>query len=153
MSFPAKPALTVPQYVAMNYMMNYGYDHGIFPENTEFQIPNDTIHINGYIDLATLCNNASIDFEVLKKLNPQITKTVLPDQTRDFVLKVPSVRFTYLMSNRASHQWIPAQENIFLPVYWWPKPTAPRTDSLGGNGLIPLRARVEHAECIGRRKL
>ena len=70
------------------------------PQNTEFQIPNDTIHINGYIDLLTFCETSDIDFEELKKLNPQITKTILPDQTRDFVLKVPSVKYTYLMSNR-----------------------------------------------------
>ena len=52
----------------MNYMMNYGNDHGIFAENVEYQIPNDTIHINGYIDLAAFCQQSSINFEDLKKL-------------------------------------------------------------------------------------
>ena len=133
---PRETRSYVPQYVAMNYMMNYGYDHGIFPENTEFQIPNDTIHINGYIDLATFCNNASIDFEVLKKLNPQITKKILPDQTRDFVLKVPSVQFTYLMSNRASimdsctRRYLPSGVMVA-------KADSTKTDSLGGNGSFP----------------
>ncbi|TLV01560.1 LysM peptidoglycan-binding domain-containing protein [Dyadobacter luticola] len=97
---PKETRSYVPQYVAMNYMMNFGYDHGIYPRNTEFQIPNDTIHINGYIDLAAFCQQSSINFEDLKKLNPQITKTILPDQTRDFVLKVPSVQYTYFVSNR-----------------------------------------------------
>jgi membrane-bound lytic murein transglycosylase D len=99
---PRETRSYVPQYVAMNYMMNYGNDHGIFPENTEFQIPNDTIHVNGYIDLATFCKQSNIDFAELIKLNPQITKTSLPDQTRDFVLKVPSMQFTYLVSNRST---------------------------------------------------
>ena len=97
---PRETRSYVPQYVAMNYMMNYGHDHGIFPENTEFPIPNDTIHINGYIDLAAFCQQSDIRFEDLKKLNPQITKTILPEQTRDFVLKVPSVQYTYFVSNR-----------------------------------------------------
>jgi len=82
--------------------MNYGHDHGIFPENTEFQIPSDTIHVNGYIDLVALCQQSDMNFEDLKKLNPQITKTSLPHQTRDFVLKVPSVGYTYLTNNRDS---------------------------------------------------
>jgi membrane-bound lytic murein transglycosylase D len=99
---PRETRSYVPQYVAMNYMMNYGNDHGIFPENTEFQIPNDTIHINGYIDLATFCKQSNINFEELIQLNPQITKTSLPDNTRDFILKVPSMQFTYLVSNRGT---------------------------------------------------
>ncbi|KAA0994053.1 LysM peptidoglycan-binding domain-containing protein [Dyadobacter sp. UC 10] len=99
---PRETRSYVPQYVAMNYMMNYGHDHGIFPENTEFQIPSDTIHVNGYIDLVALCQQSDMNFEDLKKLNPQITKTSLPQQTRDFVLKVPSVQYTYFTSNRDS---------------------------------------------------
>jgi membrane-bound lytic murein transglycosylase D len=98
---PRETRSYVPQYVAMNYMMNYGSDHGIFPENMEYQIPNDTVHINGYIDLTAFCERSQISFEELKKLNPQLTKTTLPDRTRGFVLKVPSVQYTYLVSNRS----------------------------------------------------
>ncbi len=100
-SLPRETRSYVPQFVAMAYMMNYGNDHGIFAENPEYQIPNDTIHINGYIDLVAFCNNSGIDFEELGKLNPSITKTILPDRTRDFVLRVPSVRYTHLLSNRS----------------------------------------------------
>lgn len=99
-ALPKETRSYVPQYVAMNYMMNYGNDHGVYAQNPEYQIPNDTIHVNGYINLVTFCETSGIDFEELNKLNPQLTKTILPDQTRDFVLKVPSVKYTYLMSNR-----------------------------------------------------
>lgn len=97
---PRETRSYVPQYVAMNYMMNYGNDHGIYAENPEYIIPNDTIHINGYINLATFCETSGIEFEELEKLNPQLTKNILPDMTRDFVLRVPSVKYTYLVSNR-----------------------------------------------------
>ena len=101
-ALPKETRSYVPQYVAMNYMMNYGNDHGIYAESPEYQIPNDTIHINGFIDLVAFCQNSGIDFQELGKLNPSITKTSLPDQTRDFILRVPSVKFTYLVSNRGS---------------------------------------------------
>ena len=97
---PKETRSYVPQYVAMNYMMNYGNDHGVYAQNMEYQIPNDTIHVNGYINLTTFCQQSGIDFEELTKLNPQLTKTMLPDQTRDFVLRIPSVKYTYLVSNR-----------------------------------------------------
>jgi membrane-bound lytic murein transglycosylase D len=97
---PKETRSYVPQYVAMNYMMNYGNDHGVYAQTPEYQIPNDTIHVNGYINLVTFCQQTGIDFTELNKLNPQLTKKMLPDQTRDFVLKIPSVKYTYLMSNR-----------------------------------------------------
>ncbi len=99
-ALPRETRSYVPQYVAMNYMMNYGNDHGIFAENPEFMIPSDTIHVNGYINLVTLCEQSGIDMQLLNKLNPQITKTVLPENTRNFVLKVPSMMYTFLQNNR-----------------------------------------------------
>jgi membrane-bound lytic murein transglycosylase D len=97
---PRETRSYVPQYVAMNYMMNFGNDHGIYPENPEYAIPHDTIHVNGFIDLVAFCANSGIDMEELEKLNPHVTKTTLPDRTRNFVLHVPSVKYTYLLSNR-----------------------------------------------------
>lgn len=133
---PRETRSYVPQYVAMNYMMNYGNDHGIFPQNTEFPIPNDTIHINGYIDLLTFCQQTNIDFEELRKLNPQITKTSLPEKTADFVLKVPSVRFTYLVSNRSTimdsctRKFLPGQVMVA-------KTDSTATDSTGQRSAFP----------------
>jgi len=135
-ALPKETRSYVPQYVAMNYMMNYGNDHGIFAENPEYQIPNDTIHINGYIDLVAFCQNSGIDFQELGKLNPSITKNLLPDQTRDFVLRVPSVKYTYLVSNRiaimdsCTRKFIAARMMIAIA-------DSCRTDSLGKSVAFP----------------
>lgn len=135
-ALPKETRSYVPQYVAMNYMMNYGNDHGIYAKNPEYQIPNDTIHINGYIDLAAFCQNSGIDMQDLGKLNPSITKTLLPDQTRDFVLRVPSIQYTYLVSNRlaimdsCTRKFIPAGMMIAAA-------DSCRTDSLGNGTPFP----------------
>jgi membrane-bound lytic murein transglycosylase D len=132
---PKETRSYVPQYVAMNYMMNYGNDHGVYAQNMEYQIPNDTIHINGYINLTNFCLQSGIDFEELTKLNPQLTKTMLPDQTRDFVLKVPSVKYTYLVSNRNSI--MDSCTRRFLPSgLVLAKLDSSKTDSLR-NGAFP----------------
>jgi membrane-bound lytic murein transglycosylase D len=97
---PKETRSYVPQYVAINYMMNYGHDHGITPNKMEYEIPHDTIQVNGYMNLVTFCESSGIDRVELEKLNPHIIKNILPESTRDFVLKVPSVRYTYFLANR-----------------------------------------------------
>jgi membrane-bound lytic murein transglycosylase D len=132
---PRETRSYVPQYVAMNYMMNYGNDHGIYPETTEFPIPHDTVHINGYIDLAAFCEQSDISFDDIKKLNPQITKTSLPATTRDFVLKVPSMQYTYFVANRNSI--MDSCTGKFLNGTLIAKADSTRTDSLGANQAFP----------------
>ncbi|MCE7067926.1 lytic transglycosylase domain-containing protein [Dyadobacter sp. CY326] len=134
---PRETRSYVPQYVAMNYMMNYGNDHGIYPQKMEFQIPNDTIHINGYIDLLAFCKNSNINFEDIQKLNPQITKTSLPDQTRNFVLKVPSMQFTYLVSNRNSIMDSCTRRLLLQPGVMVAKLDSSVLDSMGKNTSFP----------------
>ncbi|QRR04222.1 LysM peptidoglycan-binding domain-containing protein [Dyadobacter sandarakinus] len=128
---PRETRSYVPQYVAMNYMMNYGADHGIYPENTEFPVPHDTIHVNGYIDLLSFCQQSGMNFEEIRKLNPQITKTSLPEQTRDFILKVPSVQYTYFVSNRDTIMSACTRKNGLLPAVMLARADSTGTDSLG----------------------
>ncbi len=134
---PRETRSYVPQYVAMNYMMNYGNDHGIYAENPEYIIPNDTIHINGYINLVTFCETSGIALEELEKLNPQLTKSTLPDMTRDFVLRVPSVKYTYLLSNRSVI--MDSCTKRLLPVMLAVADST-RVDSLGNRTAFPYAA-------------
>jgi membrane-bound lytic murein transglycosylase D len=132
---PRETRSYVPQYVAMNYMMNYGNDHGVYAENPEYIIPNDTIHVNGFIDLAAFCATSGIELEELEKLNPHITKTTLPDQTRDFVLRVPSVKYTYLVSNR--DVIMDSCTRRLLPGTMLARVDSTRVDSLGNQIAFP----------------
>jgi membrane-bound lytic murein transglycosylase D len=90
----------VPQFVAILYMMNYGEDHGIKPRNIEYPVVTDTLHINGYLNLPAFCSLSGITMEEIQKLNPQIISTVLPDHTRNFILKVPAEKFAVLRPQR-----------------------------------------------------
>ena len=90
----------VPQFVAILYMMHYGQDHGIVPQNTQFPTVSDTIQVNGYLNLATFATLSGVTMEEIQKLNPQIINTVLPDYTRNFILKVPAQKFAIMRPNR-----------------------------------------------------
>ena len=150
-ALPKETRSYVPQYVAMNYMMNYGNDHGIYAEKMEYQIPNDTIHINGYIDLAAFCQNSGIDFQDLGKLNPSITKTSLPDKTRDFVLRVPSMQYTYLVSNREGIM-DSCTRKFLSPGLMVAVRDSSRTDSLGNSISFPYASVSAQEEEYGEEE-
>lgn len=101
-ALPQQTRSYVPQYVAMNYMINFGQDHGIFPDKPETPYPMDTIHVSGYVDLAKFCLLADVSMEDIQRLNPQITGTILPANVKNFILRIPSEKFTYLASNRTT---------------------------------------------------
>ena len=90
----------VPLYVATTYLINHANDHGIYAQQTEFAIPFDTIHVNSYFTLSTFCRQCNIPLEDFQKLNPHIITDILPEQTRDIVVRVPSDRFSYFTANR-----------------------------------------------------
>lgn len=99
-ALPKQTRSYVPQYVAMNYMMNFGHDHGIFAEKPEIPYPTDTIHVSGFVDLIKFCALSGIEMDELQRLNPQIIGTSLPANIRNFVLRLPSEKFFYLAENR-----------------------------------------------------
>ncbi|GHB73173.1 lytic transglycosylase domain-containing protein [Persicitalea jodogahamensis] len=90
----------VPQFVAILYMMNYGEDHGIVPNVTQFPTITDTIQVNGYLNLTTFAALSGVTMEEIQRLNPQIISDVLPDYTRGFALKVPAQKFAFMQADR-----------------------------------------------------
>lgn len=90
----------VPQFIALNYLMNYPVEHGIVAAKTEKQPEAAKLYINGYLDLRTLADLGGMDLEKIKKLNPHIKKNVLPDYVRNYELKIPAENFAYIESNK-----------------------------------------------------
>ncbi len=90
----------VPQFIALNYLMNFPNEHGIYAEKLEKEPEAGKLYINGYLDLKTLADLGNIDLEKIKKLNPHLKKNVLPDYVRNFELKIPAESFAYVENNR-----------------------------------------------------
>ncbi|WP_234733485.1 lytic transglycosylase domain-containing protein [Tellurirhabdus bombi] len=97
---PKETRAYVPQFIALNYVMNYANDHGIYAANPQYTIPCDTIHVNSYFCLQKFSKFTSIPLEDLQKMNPCLVTTILPEHTRNFVLRVPTDRFDYFKANR-----------------------------------------------------
>ncbi|SDL83389.1 membrane-bound lytic murein transglycosylase D [Siphonobacter aquaeclarae] len=90
----------VPQYAAIVYMMHYADDHGIRPDSVQRQASFDTIHVNSYLNLKTLAVAGQIPYDKIRQLNPHILTDVLPNDTRQFPLRLPKNDLKYFYAHR-----------------------------------------------------
>jgi membrane-bound lytic murein transglycosylase D len=97
---PKETRAYVPQFIAMNYMMNFHWDHSIQPENWMIEIPKDSIMVSGYLNLSILTKLTGFSLDTLKKLNPHILSHFLPKNTQNVSLHIPKSKFNYFTQNR-----------------------------------------------------
>lgn len=90
----------VPLFVTFTYMMNYANEHDIVAQKYEYPIPHDTIQITGYFNLETFAKHSTMPLADLRKMNPAITTTILPDYTNRYSLRIPQQQYNYFTAHR-----------------------------------------------------
>ena len=71
----------VPIFIAANYAMNYGQEHGICKAPIEKNLLTDTIRTTQRLHLHQVSENLHIGMDELRRLNPQYSKDILPGGT------------------------------------------------------------------------
>ena len=71
----------VPIFIAANYAMNYGQEHGICKAPIEKTMLTDTICTTQRLHLQQVSENLGIEMEELRRLNPQYSRDILPGGT------------------------------------------------------------------------
>ena len=79
----------VPIFIAANYAMNYGHEHGICKAPIEKAMLTDTICINQRMHLLQVSEKLEISMEELRRLNPQYSRDILPGG-KDYTLCLPT---------------------------------------------------------------
>ena len=79
----------VPIFIAANYAMNYGQEHGICKAPVEKAMLTDTICTTRRMHLQQVSDNLGIDIAELRRLNPQYSRDILPGGTQ-YTLCLPS---------------------------------------------------------------
>lgn len=68
----------VPIFIAANYAMNYGQEHGICKAPIEKVMITDTICTTQRMHLEQVSKNLGVSMEELRRLNPQYSRDILP---------------------------------------------------------------------------
>ncbi len=97
---PKQTRAYVPQFIAMDYMMNFHNDYAIHAEKWVKKISFDTIRVKGYLNLNRLKQFASIHVDTFQFINPHLIGATIPNDNKTVVVNIPSSRFAYFKSNR-----------------------------------------------------
>ena len=89
--YPYLPAETrgyVPAFIAANYIMNYYCEHNICPMNTKLPLQTDTVVVNKNVHLGQIAGALGIDLEMLRALNPEYRRDIVPGMTKPSAIKM-----------------------------------------------------------------
>ena len=79
----------VPIFIAANYALNYGQEHGICKAPMEKVMITDTICTTQRLHLEQVSENLGIKMDELRRLNPQYSRDILPGGSR-YALCLPA---------------------------------------------------------------
>lgn len=99
---PRETRSYVPQFVAIIYTMNYLEEHNFINDGEEMLMPSDTLMVSKYLHFDTFAQLTGICLEDLQKLNPSIKHNAVPDQSRPFMIFIPTIAKERLNQNRVA---------------------------------------------------
>ena len=80
----------VPAFIAANYVMNYYCEHNICPMRARLIDGNDTMVVNKDLHLEQVASVCGVEMEKIKAFNPQYKTSLVPGNSYDCILRLPS---------------------------------------------------------------
>jgi membrane-bound lytic murein transglycosylase D len=88
---PRETRLYVPLFIAATYVMNYYANHQLRPVQTNLPIAVDTVMVNQAIHFDQVAEILNVDKELIRMLNPQYKRDIIPGNSKPRVLKLPAL--------------------------------------------------------------
>lgn len=80
----------VHAFIAANYVMNYYCEHNICPMRARLIDGNDTVVVNKDLHLEQVASVCGVEMEKIKAFNPQYKTSLVPGNSYDCILRLPS---------------------------------------------------------------
>jgi membrane-bound lytic murein transglycosylase D len=87
---PRETRSYVPLFIAAAYITNYYCEHNICPVQTSLPLATDTVVVNNMLHFEQVTELLDIDIELLRLLNPQYRRDIIPGHIEPSVLKLPA---------------------------------------------------------------
>ena len=102
----------VPAYIGATYAMNYYREHGLTPRYIDVPPVSDTVMVSRNVNLAQISEVLNIPLQLLRDINPQYRREILPGNSAPCPLRLPvsyAVKYIELEDSICKHK-----ENVYL---------------------------------------
>ncbi len=104
----------VPAFIGASYAYAYHKEHGITPNEASLPITTDTINITRITHFGQVAEVLDIPVEMLRKLNPQYKRDIIPATNKSYSLRLPQRYVTSYIENEKA---INALDSTYLKEY------------------------------------
>ncbi|MFI3285180.1 MAG: transglycosylase SLT domain-containing protein [Rikenellaceae bacterium] len=104
----------VPAFVGATYAYAYHQQHNIEFEESPLPLATDTVHVNRIMHLGQVSDVLDIPIEMLRDLNPQYRKDIIPATTKAYSLRLPQRYVTDYIKNEEA---INAKDSVYLKEF------------------------------------
>jgi len=80
----------VPAYIGATYAMNYYREHNLTPRYIDVPQVSDTVMVSRNVNLAQVSEVLDIPLQLMRDLNPQYRREILPGNTAPYPLRLPA---------------------------------------------------------------
>ena len=87
---PRETRSYLPLFIAANYAMKYYNQHGLTPVSTSLPLATDTVMVNDLLHLEQVAQMLNVDIEMLRALNPEYKRDIIPGNTGPRPLLLPA---------------------------------------------------------------
>jgi len=89
---PRETRAYLPFFIAANYVMNYYAFHQLYPVQTSLPVSTDTVMVSQMIHFDQIADILQIDKEMIRALNPQYKRDIIPGNYKPQILKLPALQ-------------------------------------------------------------
>ncbi len=107
----------VPSFIAATYAYTYHKQHGIDLSETHIPLATDTIVVDRVMHLEQISSTIDIPIDILRRLNPQYTRDIIPALDKRYVLVLPQSQIAKYLDKQPE---IMAKDTTYLAEYLEP---------------------------------
>ncbi len=136
----------VPAFIAANYIMTYYSDHNICALRTQLPAQTDTVVVNRNVHLSQIADVLGIDINVLRTLNPEYRRDIVPGTTKPSAIKMAMADVTRFIDSQDSIYNYNASELLLKRDEVYVNDDIPTftTNKKGRRGRITASRRTKH---------